>query len=176
MKSNAKDLIGMRFGKLLVLKRSDKKLNRKCYWWCLCDCGQLTESYTGQLLGGQKKSCGCLRKESPKLNRHIIHGHSQGGKTSCTYQSWRAMHQRCECINNKDYHNYGGRGITIQDSWNSFSQFLEDMGERPSKEYSLDRINPEDNYELANCRWILKTENSKRAMSNRTRDKKGRLC
>jgi len=97
----------------------------------------------------------------------IKHGHASGGKTSPTYQSWRAMRQRCNCPNNKDYHSYGGKGIKVDTQWNSFTKFLEDMGERPSKEYSLDRVDSNKNYEPSNCQWILKSENSSKANSER---------
>lgn len=112
-----------------------------------------------------------------KLTDRIIerHGHATGGKTSITYQSWRAMNQRCNCSKNKDYHNYGGRGIQVTPEWKSFVSFLNNMGERPSKEYSLDRIDPDGNYTPFNCQWILKTENSRKGNAERSRIKGGYL-
>jgi hypothetical protein len=69
------------------------------------------------------------------------------------------MKARCTRKTQPDYGSYGGRGITVCDKWmNSFSSFLSDMGERPSKEYSLDRINNELGYSLENCRWSDKFE------------------
>lgn len=95
------------------------------------------------------------------------HGHASKGKTSPTYQSWRAMHQRCECPKNKDYANYGGKGITVVSRWKLFINFLNDMGERPSKDYSLDRIDPSKDYSVDNCQWLTKSENSSKGNSQR---------
>jgi len=185
MDNAAKNMIGARYGKLIIISRNTKNLNNKAYWNCLCDCGKETVGYTGQLRNGQKASCGCLRKRERTIKdiekgfiykeRKHKHGHSSNGKTSPTYQSWRAMQQRCECPKNKDYHSYGGKGIKVDIKWKSFINFLEDMGERPSKDYSLDRINPEKDYEPSNCQWITKTENSKKGNAQRKERALGRV-
>jgi len=74
------------------------------------------------------------------------------------YRAWKGMRERCNYKNHKDYMGYGGRGIKVCERWNSFSNFLEDMGERPPK-YSLDRINNDGDYEPTNCRWTdIKTQ------------------
>jgi hypothetical protein len=71
------------------------------------------------------------------------------------------MLTRCYNINSKDYRNYGLRGIIVCDRWkNSFNNFVSDMGERPSNEHSLDRIDNNGNYEKANCRWATKVQQS----------------
>jgi len=77
-----------------------------------------------------------------------VHGHR--GRTNAhrspTYNSWRAMRERCNYPPHPKYIDYGGRGIRVCDRWASFTNFLEDMGERPGREYTLDRINPNDHY------------------------------
>lgn len=80
------------------------------------------------------------------------HGNYIKGKRSPTYNSWRAMRGRCDDPNNERYCDYGGRGITYCDRWKEFSNFLEDMGERP-KGKTLDRIDSEKNYYKENCKW-----------------------
>lgn len=78
------------------------------------------------------------------------------------YSSWKAMKARCLNPNNGAYHNYGGRGITICDRWkDSFLNFLEDMGKKPSPKYTLERKAVNGNYELGNCEWITQKEQRK---------------
>ena len=92
------------------------------------------------------------------------HGHKTRGSKTPEYTSWLGMKRRCFVPHGADYHLYGGRGITVCDRWNDdFVNFLEDMGRRP-KGHSLDRINPNGNYEPSNCRWASVDEqcNNKR--------------
>lgn len=78
-----------------------------------------------------------------------------------TYKSWENMKARCYKPSYIRSQEYKGRGITVCERWlHSFDNFLEDMGERPSKEYSLDRINNDGNYEPSNCRWATAKEQS----------------
>jgi hypothetical protein len=79
-----------------------------------------------------------------------------------THVSWKSMIGRCRDITNASYPTYGGRGITVCERWLVFENFLEDMGERPSLDYQLDRRDPDGNYEPANCRWITRAENNAR--------------
>ena len=74
------------------------------------------------------------------------------------YVTWCAMRSRCNNPNFVHYHNYGGRGITICPEWGSFDQFVEDMGPKPSKTHSLDRIDNDLGYSPSNCKWSTRTE------------------
>lgn len=75
------------------------------------------------------------------------------------YGIWCDMRRRCYNPKRKNYVDYGGRGITVCPTWrNSFTKFFNDMGERPSKHHSLDRIKNDGNYTKENCKWSTKSE------------------
>lgn len=88
------------------------------------------------------------------------HGHTRMGKLSSTYVSWYAAKTRCTNPNQKQWKDYGGRGIKMCEEWRrDFNKFLADMGERPEGT-SLDRIDSSKDYEPGNCRWSdRKTQN-----------------
>ena len=81
------------------------------------------------------------------------------------------MHHRCSKVTNKSYHNYGGRGIKVCARWADFENFYADMGVRPSRKHSIDRINNDGDYEPGNCRWATAVEQ----MANRRPMKKSEV-
>lgn len=86
------------------------------------------------------------------------------------YKIWDSMKQRCDNPNSSNYQNYGGRGIRYDLKWKTFEGFIEDMGPRPTAEYSIERINVNGNYCKENCKWIPLSEqakNKRRSMENR---------
>src|ERR1039458_5005472 len=86
--------------------------------------------------------------------QHIQHGLS----THPLYKTWLNIRQRCNTETCVDYRDYGGRGITVDPRWDDFAVFLDDVGQRPSKQHSLDRIDNEGNYEPGNVRWATAKE------------------
>lgn len=141
------DLAGKKINYLTVLGRSAERRSSGALWICKCECGIETVVDTVKLRSGSTKSCGCKRNDGHNNYRH---GHS--ARKTTTYRSWKEMRQRCTNPNNDKWKWYGGRGITICARWSEFANFLEDMGERPEGK-TIDRINSDGNYELANCRW-----------------------
>lgn len=89
------------------------------------------------------------------------HGHSVNGKRSLTHSTWHNMRSRCNNPNSTGYKNYGAKGITVCKRWDSFENFLEDMGERPGPGYSIERIDSTKNYELGNCCWATRIEQAR---------------
>lgn len=82
-------------------------------------------------------------------------GHRTRAYTSPTYHSWVAMKNRCTSPTSKDWPRYGGRGITLDPRWHTFAEFLKDMGEKPAKGWSIERLDVDGPYTKANCVWAL---------------------
>lgn len=170
----AKDINGQTFGRLLVIERKGTNARRTALWLCKCQCGNEIITMGKSLRNGDTLSCGCYSRD-----RHTVHGKSK----TLTCESWRAMHNRCHRTQDVNYKYYGGRGITICERWKeNLLNFITDMGERPSKEYSLDRIDVDGNYScghcdecksngwVANCKWS--TAKEQRANQRETKPKK----
>jgi hypothetical protein len=163
------DLTGKRFGRLTVLRRAKNKVyaNGQAFtaWECLCDCGGHIVAISSNLRAGRTKSCGCLLKEALVKHGEIInlkHGQNRKGNATSEYCAWSSMIQRCENPKAHGYDEYGGRGIRICKEWrNSFEQFFNAMGKKPTPLHSLDRIDVNGNYEPGNCRWATKAVQSR---------------
>lgn len=150
-------MINSTFGRLSVVSKSEKPR----YWNCLCECGKTPCVRGDHLRGGKIMSCGCMSSETTAL-RNIANAKHRLCHTG-TYKSWQSMRTRCLNPNSDQYPDYGARGITICDRWDSFEAFFEDMGERPSGT-TIDRIENDKGYEKSNCQWAtMRTqENNKR--------------
>lgn len=169
VKSASASLIGQKVGRLTIVAEAINKHPGRAFL-CHCECGNSKVIAKKNLVGSegnyQTLSCGCLTKE--RLKKTIKHGHTMNGP-SITYKSWNCARNRCLNKNSRSYAAYGGSGITFCDRWqgeNGFANFLMDMGERPGKEYSLDRKNCNGNYEPSNCRWATKKEQSNNRRNN----------
>ena len=152
--------IGKTFGKYTVLDSfvtRTKAGNPKTKFKVRCACGLEKEILADNVLRGSSTQCSdCAKKSSIEK--------SANGYKHPAYKAWCSMLQRCFNENSKYFHLYGGRGISVCDSWrqvrsstalgsiNGFRQFAADMGERPPAG-TLDRVDVNSNYEPGNCRW-----------------------
>lgn len=98
----------------------------------------------------------------------IKHGNCKvvTGIITAEYRAWQNMHQRCKNTKFRQYKDYGGRGITVCERWNSFDNFLEDMGPRPSAQHSLDRLGNNLGYEKDNCKWATEWQQKHNRRAN----------
>jgi hypothetical protein len=164
-----------RYGRLTIIHaiaERGKPLKMKV----VCDCSTIKDVHWDNLKGDKTTSCGCVHREAT-IRVTLTHGHSRVGKISDEYRCWLGMIQRCTNSNVRGYPDYGGRGIKVCERWlNSFENFFEDMGQRPSKSHSLDRFpNNDGDYKPGNCRWATKLEQMSNKRSNRLIDYQGEL-
>jgi hypothetical protein len=156
---------GERFGRLTIVRATDRRYQRAILYDCLCDCGNTVYVRIALLRNGNTKSCGCLQRERA----------SDGGKThglwgTPLYYVLRAMIRRCHDPRDAHYDDYGGRGITVCERWReSVAAFVEDvtaLGTRGNLRRSLDRIDNDGNYEPGNVRWATQREQMRNTRRN----------
>jgi hypothetical protein len=158
------DVTGQKYGRLLALNPSES-VGKKTVWNFMCDCGTQKAVALDHVRSGRINSCGCLRNEVTAA-RSITHGHSVGRKESRELKSYNHTKSRCMNPRDKKYPQYGGRGISMCEEWlNDASKFIEDMGPCPSG-MTIDRIDPNGNYEKLNCRWATTYQQARTRTDN----------
>lgn len=166
-----KNILGKKFGKLLVLKRNGSDSGGHAMWLCLCDCGQHTVVRGSHLRDNSTLSCGCETGSKPKYK---YSSSCRNTYTRRIYNIWSGMRKRCENVSCKDYKYYGGRGIIICETWKDFDSFCEWALNNGYKDnLTIDRIDFNGNYEPSNCRWTtmdIQLKNKRKRQSSLQND------
>ncbi len=140
---------------------------------CKCDCGEVRNVRLRCLRSGNSKSCGCYNKEMI-IKAHTKHGMSPRGGRMYEYGIWSGMRQRCNNSNASGYKYYGGAGIRVCEAWDDFKVFLSDVGPAPTRKHTLDRADPNGDYEKSNCSWETRATQARNTRRLRSTNSSGR--
>lgn len=156
------DLTGQRFGRLIALYPTEKRIRRRVVWHCKCDCGKYKDVDSLSLIQGDTTSCGCFATEI-LIKRNTTHGDS----STRLYRIFSGMISRCKYPSATEYEDYGGRGITVCDEWKDYNNFKQwAMSNGYTDELTLERNDVNGNYCPNNCKWVTMNEQSNNKRSS----------
>lgn len=161
---------GVKVGSLTAIEYVGLNRQRNAVWKWRCSCGAVIARRAADVQSGHTSSCGCYRREATRAAK-TVHGNAKRSAHSSEYRSWRGIMTRCLNPNNPAYVDYGGRGICVCERWMEFSNFLADMGTKPSRLHSIDRIHNGGNYEPGNCRWATPLQQASNRRKRRWKKK-----
>lgn len=151
------DITGKTFGKLTVLEWAGRSR-----WACVCECGKTAQVLTANLKRGNTSSCGCVRNIKSSA-RNTVHGLS----STLAYKTWLSVRRRCREVNYPSYTTYGARGIDMHQPWfESVATFVQEVGQPPSDNHTLDRIDNSKGYFPGNVRWATPLEQANNKTNN----------
>jgi hypothetical protein len=167
------DIRGQTFGRLRVLSRVASSHVGRARWCCQCACGKRCTVEGKKLRSGHTRSCGCYAQDFHKsaefAAKFIVHGEARTGRPSVEYKTWTSCSIAVRIRRSPAYSDYGGRGIRVCRRWKKFSNFLADVGRRPTSRHSIERRNNSKGYNLTNCCWATRREQQRNTRRNHLR-------
>lgn len=147
-----------RYGMLTFVETAGTNRHGKSLWRMRCTCGKDAVVIASQVKSGHTKSCGCAR--------HHGNNRTHGKRKTREYTIWCNIKARCQNPKHPSFHNYGGRGISLCEQWESFETFLADVGTAPTTKHTLDRIDNNAGYMPANVRWATRVTQTRNMRVN----------
>lgn len=157
--------IGDKYNRLTILDMYKEK--SKTVFKCKCDCGKIVDNIQPfSLISGNTKSCGCYNKEL-RMKRNLKHNDAHRENKTRLYKIWIDMRKRCNNPNTKSAKNYYFKNIKVCEAWNDYNIFKEwALNNGYNDDLTIERIDNSLGYNPENCKWILKSEQSKNRTTN----------
>jgi DNA-directed RNA polymerase subunit RPC12/RpoP len=161
------DRTGQRFGAIVVTGRLQHEKGKPWLWRYMCDCGKTGTADSSNL----KRKTSCPDCSTKRINAKNT---SHGLTDTWLFRRWRSMLRRCYDPSCPRFERYGGRGIAVHPRWHDVSLFVLDLPSCPGRQYQLDRIDNNKDYEPGNVKWSLPKDNARNRSNNRLLTYKGR--